>query len=129
VGRARGHQQQHGRIGRHSGSRDGGRVGSRSACMVELRARLQAPSAFSARRSGRAERILGVQGRTGSTSAESAGVLGEALAAGGRTFGVYGATVSQSSNAAGVNMETAWRLGWDKEWEKRNPPSPAPAPE
>jgi hypothetical protein len=28
-----------------------------------------------------------------------------------------------------VNMETATRLGWDKVWEKRNPPAPAPNPE
>jgi hypothetical protein len=28
-----------------------------------------------------------------------------------------------------VNMETARRLGWDKIWEKRNLPTPAPAPE
>jgi len=28
-----------------------------------------------------------------------------------------------------LNMETARRLGWDKEWEKRNPPVALPAPE
>lgn len=33
-------------------------------------------------------------------------------------------------NADGTaNMETAHRLGWDKVWEKRNPPAPAPSPE
>jgi hypothetical protein len=33
-------------------------------------------------------------------------------------------------NADGTaNMETAHRLGWDKIWEKRNPPAPAPNPE
>jgi hypothetical protein len=26
-----------------------------------------------------------------------------------------------------VNMETARRLGWDKEWEKRSRPSPQPS--
>lgn len=26
-----------------------------------------------------------------------------------------------------VNMETAKRLGWDKEWEKRERPAPQPA--
>ena len=26
-----------------------------------------------------------------------------------------------------VNMETARRLGWDKEWEKRKPPAPQPS--
>jgi hypothetical protein len=28
-----------------------------------------------------------------------------------------------------VNMETARRLGWDKEWEKQRRPAPQPAPE
>jgi hypothetical protein len=33
-------------------------------------------------------------------------------------------------NADGtVNMETARRLGWDKEWEKRSRPAPQPSPQ
>jgi hypothetical protein len=28
-----------------------------------------------------------------------------------------------------VNMDTARRLGWDKEWEKRKEPAPRPTPE